>query len=216
MSIKNSSRPEGEVLPHHSPNGVPFCWQPKEALERIEQGLELEQAGSAKLVYLALSRIGCNEDTPIFTKPINYVAILASVNRRTVERRLPDLERLGLVTVERGKLRTAHRYSLTTLSRNDTTPSRNVATRSGSHRVALNREVENKRRKPTTNANSTPLTTAERIGLEKNRSLLTERIKQLEDGLYYPWQKKECPEKVQELKAARQQLSAIEARLLST
>jgi DNA-binding transcriptional regulator YhcF (GntR family) len=112
------------------PNGIPFCWQPKEAFRRIEQEAELDEAASAKLVYIALSRVASDEETPTFTKPINYLATLASVNRRTVERRLPLLERLGLVTVERSKLRASHRYTLATLSRN-------VATRRDPVAVAL-------------------------------------------------------------------------------
>lgn len=103
------------------PNGIAFCWLPKEALRRIEQGAELEEAATAKLVYLALSRVASDEETSSITKPINYLATLASVNRRTVERRLPLLERLGLVTVERSKLHASHRYTLATLSRNDAT-----------------------------------------------------------------------------------------------
>ncbi len=118
------------------PNGIPFCWQPKEAFRRIEQEAELDEAASAKLVYIALSRVASDEETRSFTKPINYLATLASVNRRTVERRLPLLERLGLVTVERSKLRASHRYTLATLSRN-------VATRRDPVAVALIEERKN-------------------------------------------------------------------------
>lgn len=60
------------------------------------------------------------------------------------------------------------------------------------------------------------LTTPERIGLERNRSLLTERIRQLEGDLYYDWDRQKHPEKVRQLEAARQQLSAIETRLLGS
>ncbi len=103
------------------PNCIPFCWQPKEAFRRIEQEAELDEAASAKLVYIALSRVASDEETRTFTKPISYLATLASVNRRTVERRLPLLERLNLVTVERSRLHASHRYTLATLSRNDAT-----------------------------------------------------------------------------------------------
>ena len=115
------------------PNGIPFCWQPKEAFRRIEQEAELDEAASAKLVYLALSRVASDEETRSFRKPINYLATLASVNRRTVERRLPLLEKLGLVAVERTQLRASHRYTLATLCRN-------VATRRDPVAVALTEE----------------------------------------------------------------------------
>lgn len=122
-----------------NPRGIPFCWLPKLALEKIEQNLDPAQAGSAKLVYLALARVANAERSGTFTKPISYIAVLASVERRTVERRLPDLERLRLVKVERSKkVRTSHVYRLATLSRNNATPSRNDATAA----VALNKELQ--------------------------------------------------------------------------
>src|SRR5262245_34180766 len=101
-----------------SPNGEPFFWVPKSAFERIDQGLELGPAATAKLVYVALCIVANREGAATFTKPINYLATLASLERRTVERRLVDLEQLKLVDVQRGKLRQAHQYTLTTLSRN--------------------------------------------------------------------------------------------------
>lgn len=114
------------------PDGAAFCWQPKEAFRRIEEGTE--QPGSAISVYVALTRIASNEEGQTFTKPIAYIAKLACVERRTVERRLPELEQLGLVSVERRqipgtKANDAHRYTLTTLSRKEVaTPSRKLAT----------------------------------------------------------------------------------------
>jgi hypothetical protein len=142
------------------PGGTPFCWQPKAALERIEQGLEREQAASAKLVYLALTRIANNEGSDTFMKPITYIAALASVSAKTVERRLPDLEKLGLIIVDRcEKFRTQHCYHVATLSRNVKTHSPDVQTQSpnvqtasgvvlGSSPVCLNRELEKERRDP--------------------------------------------------------------------
>jgi len=47
---------------------VPFCWQPKEALRRIEQGLERAPAASAKLVYVALTRIASDCGNATFEK----------------------------------------------------------------------------------------------------------------------------------------------------
>lgn len=107
---------------------MPFCWQPKAALARIEQSLELGKAATAKAVYVALTRIASDRECATFQVPITHVAAFASLNRRTVERRLPDLERLGLVTIQRSIRRTEHVYILLTLSRHDTAQSRSDAT----------------------------------------------------------------------------------------
>jgi hypothetical protein len=122
-----------------NPRGIPFCWLPKLALEKIEQNLDPAQAGSAKLVYLALARVANAERSGTFTKPIEYISVLASVERRTVERRLPDLERLRLVKVERSKkVRTSHVYRLAT----DAVASLRLGVASLRLKVALNKEVQ--------------------------------------------------------------------------
>lgn len=82
----------------------PWMWQHKDAFWRINQGLERGSAASAKLVYVALTWIASDEQSETFSKPINYIADLASLGRRTVEKRLADLERLGFVLIERKKL----------------------------------------------------------------------------------------------------------------
>src|SRR2546423_12361594 len=109
------------------PQGVPFFWGPKAAMKKIEEALELNEAASAKLVYVALCRIASNEATSTFVKPIQYIAMLASVSRSTVERRLRDLERLKLVRVERFALKQPNHYTLLLPARSDTSHRRNVA-----------------------------------------------------------------------------------------
>ncbi len=89
-----------------------FFWAPKFAMAKIEETLELNDAGTAKLVYIALCRIANNEDTGSFTKPIQYLATIASVSRSTVKRRLADLEEMGLIRIERFPLRQASRYTV--------------------------------------------------------------------------------------------------------
>jgi len=98
-----------------------FCWQSKEVLFRIGRDLEPGSATSAKMVYVALSWIASNEGSETFKTPIGYIAHLASLDRRTVMRRLPDLERLGLVSIERRKIEGTkgneqNVYTLVTLS----------------------------------------------------------------------------------------------------
>lgn len=203
------------------PDGVPFFWVAKEAFDKIDQNLERGQAASAKLTYIALARVACTENSGAFSKPIGYLATLASLERRTVEKRLVDLERLELVRIHRSqiegtKARNIHHYTLTVLFRKVPNQNRKLANAPSLHAFAVSTEVQKDRRNPAGNAHAISLSIAARIGLEKNRSLLSDRIKELEGDLYYRWQRKEHPAKVQELEAARQQLSDIEAQLLTT
>ena len=133
-----------------SPQGTPFVWLPKEGLRKVEQ--TADDAPSAMLVYLALCRIACDEGAGTFSKPIAYVSKLAGVGRRTVERRLPDLERASLVKIQRAALRTSHTYTLESFkqphasqSRSVASQSRSVASRTPDPKSHLVENIENKR-----------------------------------------------------------------------
>lgn len=159
-----------------SPDGVPFSWMPKPAARRIEQ--EIEQPATALLVYLALTRIASDEGSATFTKPIQYIAKLACLNRRTVERRLGDLERIEVVRVDRGVMGTAHQYTLATLSRTAATQSRKGATQNDAVPVALSREQE-KGRSAAPNEEGRAI--AKRIALEKVIEIIKGHLRDLED-----------------------------------
>jgi hypothetical protein len=188
------------------PNGVAFFWVPKEAFDLIEKNLERGAAASAKLVYVALCLIANREGEATFSKPINYLAVLASLERRTVERRLPDLERLGLIQVQRAKLRASHTYTIVTLSRNDTSLSRSVATAPSLQPVALPREQENKRRKP--------LPAPERISTEKRLTELRRTLQRLKEDTSEQWQREAYPERLAELRSVEVQIADLEGVLL--
>jgi len=69
-------------------------------------------------------------------KPINYIATLASLERSTVLRRLPDLVRLGLVVVEQQRIEGSKslgfsRYALVALSNKVVAPSHNLVAAEG-------------------------------------------------------------------------------------
>ena len=191
-----------------TPNGTPFCWLPKEAVQRIEESLELGAAASAKLVYLALCRIASNEGSAVFTKPINYIATLASVHRRTVERRLPDLERVHLVSIARRKVEgtkenDSSTYTLATLSRK-------VATVRSPHAVAVNREQENQR-----TVCQKPRTVPERIAAESRLKILKRRLDELTADTSEQWQRDAQPGMVKEKNQLRDEITALENSLLS-
>jgi len=194
------------------PEGAPFCWLPKLALERIEQTLEREEAASAKLVYLALARIASIESSAEFTKPIAYIATLASVSHKTVERRLPALEELRLVTVTRNaKMRTQHRYCVATLSPNVGTQSPNVPTASAPKTPPLAVPLSLELKKGGRNA----LGTAERIGLEKKIGVLKERLADLEGETSEQWQRDLNPKLVQQRQEFRARKAELEDQLLA-
>lgn len=192
-----------------TPNGQPFVWIPKEAFDRIEQGLERGQAASAILVYVALCRIASNDNSNSFAKPINYISRLASLERRTIERRLPDLERLGLVKITRrmsdGKTCDQSVYEVTTLSRKGATLSQEGATAPRLHAVAVTRELENKRKEQ--------LTTAQRIGIEHQLEAIKSDIEQLENETVYHWDR--TPEKMEKLETLKAQREVLNNRLRS-
>lgn len=190
-----------------TPNGTAFCWLPKEAIQRIEESLELGEAASAKLVYLALCRIASNEGSAEFTKPINYIATLSSVHRRTVERRLPDLEKMRLVSITRRKIegtmaRDSSTYTLATLSRK-------VATVRSHHAVAVNRELENKR-----TVCQKPRSVPERIAAEYRLKILKGRLVELEADTSEQWQRDDNPKLVTEKNSLRAEITALENSLL--
>lgn len=118
---------------------MPFFWGPKFAMKTIEENLEMNDAASAKLVYLALIRIASNEAKSTFVKPIQYIGTLASVSQSTVKRRLLDLERLQLVRVERFAIRQPNKYTLLTGY-----PDRSHRPNVGSHRPNVGSQDEDK------------------------------------------------------------------------
>lgn len=180
---------------------------PKEGIRRIEENLELGDAASAKLVYLALCRIACNEGSAVFTKPINYIATLSSLHRRTVERRLPSLEGLGLLTIARRKIDGTKAQDLSTYTL--ATLGRKVAAVRSPHAVAVNREIENKRI-----GFQKPLTVPERIAAENQLRILRGNLAELEADTAEQWQRDARPDLVVEKQKLRAEIAARENALL--
>ena len=201
-------------------NGAPIAWMPKDGLRKIEQ--TAEDAPSAMLVYLALARIASDERSDTFSKPIAYVAKLAGgIGRRTVERRLPDLERAGVVKIQRHALKINHTYTLENFSpahapqsrndapqsRNDASQSRNDASpnqKSKSHLVEKYRSTEGK----------APRSVPERIAAENQLRILKGRLENLQSDTAEQWQRDANPALVTEKQKLRAQVTALENSLL--
>jgi len=87
------------------PAGVAFCWQPKAALRRIREALDAENAvASGLLVYLALTEIASDKQSPTFQTTHGYIAGRIGLSQRTVQQRIHDLKEIGVLkyTVEAG------------------------------------------------------------------------------------------------------------------
>lgn len=91
----------------------PYVPVPVAALKLLEEHLDEGDQATAKLVLMALYRIGNRDRTHTITKGRAYIGKLASLSVPTVTRRIGDLERLGLIKVQRSdKLKTANTYIL--------------------------------------------------------------------------------------------------------
>lgn len=128
---------------------APYVAVPIRALDAIEQQLDRDEACTAKAALFALYRIANRERTGTSTKSADYIGTVASVCSDTVGRRVPDLERLGLVRVERARgMKTPNVYNLpeddTATGGNDTAPCGDVAARTPDLRAVLPKQVTTK------------------------------------------------------------------------
>lgn len=220
--MRNSTAPPAPgASPGWTPNGVPFFWVPKEAFRVIDDGLERGVAATAKLLYVALCAIANQSDSPTFARPITKLASVASLERRTVERRLIDLENLGLLVVTRRKIEGTRandlsEYSLPTLSRHLATVSRNLATARSVPAVVdyIDREQENRRTGESGRSSTLGrLQTADRIALENKLKAFQEKAKRLAGDLSDRVQRETRPEDVAKLKRYREEISKLERSL---
>lgn len=92
------------------PRGVPFTWQSKDALRTICQ--RCQHVTSALAVYMALTWIGNDGGSDIFTTTHEWIAGRSGLTTRTVQDRIVDLEAIGLICVHRPGLRQPATYSL--------------------------------------------------------------------------------------------------------
>lgn len=116
-------------------NDEPFCWQSKAALRKIREAFDSEKAvNSAIGVYVALTEIASDMQTPVFQTTHAYIGQKSGLSSRTVESRLPGLVEIGLVKITTPSLRAPSTYQLLRegdpkLSRNEPKLSRCVPKR---------------------------------------------------------------------------------------
>jgi CRP-like cAMP-binding protein len=78
-----------------------WAWVNKSALEKIRN--QIEDAQSALAVYYALAEIASDEQSGDFRASMDRIAAKCCFSRRTVAKRLNDLEFNGLVEIQRSE-----------------------------------------------------------------------------------------------------------------
>ena len=126
---RNASRDESKIdnIGRGKPSAErPWLWVEKKALAMITDTFsesKPKQAGNARSVYVSLCQIASDERSDTFTVNKALIAYKAGVSVKTVERLLPDLEALGLVTIRpnkaAGMFKTANTYTLLPMRRGD-------------------------------------------------------------------------------------------------
>lgn len=117
----NTLLPESSAEPNERGEQTqekPFCWQSKAALVRINE-LGQTRAAFAKAVYVALTWLASDAESPTFEAYVAVVADRAKLGMTTTRTYLRELERLELLHTHHRKIpgRKAHaasRFSLLT------------------------------------------------------------------------------------------------------
>ena len=103
------------IAPPPAPNrkAVAFCWQSKAALRLIRE--QVPDYGSAIAVYVALSVIASDKESPEFQTTHQWIESLCGFGNTTVKLRLKELERIGLVKITTPALKAPCPYHLLTI-----------------------------------------------------------------------------------------------------
>jgi CRP-like cAMP-binding protein len=89
----------------------PFCWQSRNVLRRIRT--RLEDSASALAIYVALTEISSEEiGASSFQVTQRTIAEHAGVSKRTVQTWLPELQRIGVIAIEKRGDHGDDRYTL--------------------------------------------------------------------------------------------------------
>jgi len=127
----------------------PFCWQEKHVLRTIREMFEQTgNAGSALLVYHALTEIASDKQSDVFVTTCACIGQRAGLSARTVNRIIPVFERLGIIGIKRNKINGVNGPSTYTVVRDAkplrtvVTPCRRVATNCNAQSRSLEESLE--------------------------------------------------------------------------
>ena len=98
---------------------APFCWQHREAIDRLCVYYDGQSRSTAVGVYTLLTYLASDQHTPDQARAfVATIAELCGLGQSTVRRYLNDFESLGILTIERsmigGRLNDMNRYLLVT------------------------------------------------------------------------------------------------------
>src|SRR5258708_6314795 len=90
-----------------------WCWQQKDALRQIRDAFDGTNTVSSGLgVYVALTEIASDSQSDVFKTTHRHIAGLSGLSTRTIQSRLADLEKIGLITVETSEFHAPGTYRL--------------------------------------------------------------------------------------------------------
>lgn len=96
-----------------NPRTEPFCWQAKAARRLIRTSLDATNDTASTLgVYDALTEIASDNSSEEFLTTLAWIGNMSGYSKRTVQKRLADLEQLKLVEIKTPSLRAPSTYRL--------------------------------------------------------------------------------------------------------
>jgi hypothetical protein len=104
--IPEAGQRNGKAGNTRSTTGIAWCWQDKKAFKKIREGFDrTNTVSSALVVYVALTEIASDKESPTFETTHGYVAQRSGCSLRTVFSRLKELQEIGLIKIETPALR---------------------------------------------------------------------------------------------------------------
>jgi hypothetical protein len=189
--------------------GVPFAWQDKRMLRRIRE--QCEDPSSALGVYLALTVVASDMGKDEFQTTHKWLASLSGFSERSVRSRLRDLQALGAVAIVTPALKALCTYRLLPFGNGCHTPGNDCRTFGNGETTSIAAIRRNKEEKEA----ARPFGTADRISLEKQLGILRGRLGDLEADTAEQWQRDAHPELVSRKQELRDEIKALEDRLLN-
>jgi hypothetical protein len=98
---RQEDAPEGIQNKLRVCRAAPFCWQHKAARRKIRDAFDRDKTVHSALgTYDALTEIASDEESEIFETTHAWIALLSGFSQRTVGKRLPELEEIGLIEID--------------------------------------------------------------------------------------------------------------------
>ena len=204
-------------------SGVSFAWQDKRALRLIRE--RLEDPATAIALYVAITEAVSDAASPTVTMSHARISTLSGVGARTVDRRIGELESIGLITITRPALKAPAVFALLPAApdapSDPKTGSRLIRHDGGAKRHdggtlrheyrhgggTLSKEEKKGEYKPTTQ--STPLTQSQQISAEQELKRVEKSLVVLNTEPRSEWDKPEFQQRLSAATRRRAELKLI-------